>query len=69
LRAVAVAVAEVFWVAELQVWQVKIGSKSCFVDLIKTCLILLNFYSTNSINFNAEFPTLMRFYLLQGGII
>ena len=26
----AVAVAEGFWVAELRVWQVKIGHKSCF---------------------------------------
>ena len=31
----AVASAEEFWVAELQVRQLKIGSKSCFVNFIK----------------------------------
>ena len=30
----AVAGAEGFWVAELRVWQLKIGSKSCFANYL-----------------------------------
>ena len=33
------------------------------IDLIKICLILLNFYKANLISFNAEFLTLMTAFL------
>ena len=36
------------------------------IDLIKACSNLLTFYLTNSMNLNAEFPTLLRVYLIQG---
>ena len=38
------------------------------MDLIKIFTNLLTLYSVNSINFNAEFPTLMRLCLFQGYI-
>lgn len=36
------------------------------IDLIKKNSNMLTFYLIGSMNFNAEFPTLMRFCLLQG---
>ena len=33
------------------------------IDMFKTCSNLLSFYLTNSMNFNAEIKTLMRFDL------